>query len=460
MSPAAEKKVQTRERRSNAISAFHGTLENLLAQAEGGLKQAVRTMSQCAYDDILYAAGALSGIRGAAVVVHGCAGCAAFALSSRFEGRRVYSTALDERDSILGGGDKLREAILSAVRAGAGVIFVLGSPVIAINNDEVEASIPELEDETGAKIIFVNADGFRSKVAATGFDAVSHSLLRGLVENSPGGAENFVNLISMSEKASDIARVVNMLKEFGAEANVLPLRSSVEAVRRAGAARASVAMNPGEGGYLAAGLEEKFGVRFIRAAAPVGMINTRDFVRAVSEALGAGEAGERYAASREAGLESVTGEKPLAGASVFLNMDLNLAAGFADMTEELGGVVAGVAVPYIDDGNKRLLSRFSDKRMAVIAGLGQPFEIANALSKIRPDFYAAPEGTAALAASGAALPVVLDRLVYFGYEGISAFADYIKRLRRVGVKKIFYADRHKKAWLAKSGNWHVKLEVR
>ena len=68
----------TREKRSGALSHYHGTLATLAADTAGEeIPQRVRTFTQAARDDILSAFAVLRGIQNAAIVVHGAAGCAA-----------------------------------------------------------------------------------------------------------------------------------------------------------------------------------------------------------------------------------------------------------------------------------------------------------------------------------------------------------------------------------------------
>ncbi|MDR1581114.1 MAG: nitrogenase component 1, partial [Synergistaceae bacterium] len=316
-----ERGALTRERRSGALSAFHGTLGGLKTLMSGEIRQTLRTMTQCAPDDIVYAARVLAGIEGAAVIVHGGAGCAASALFVADAAGGLFSTNLDERDSILGGDEKLREAISRAAEGGASAVFVLGTPVTAINNDDVNSVISEFDDAPGVKVIYANTDGFKSKTPVTGYDIASHCLLRGLVDRAPVERGRFINLITMSESPADVLSMLGILEDLGISVNVLPRYSSVVSVKRASRAVASVALNGGEGEYLAGGLEESFGVRSVRADSPIGIKAVEHFVRAAAGALGVGEEAERYIAARRGTALDAAAKAPLGGCGVFLNMD-------------------------------------------------------------------------------------------------------------------------------------------
>jgi nitrogenase molybdenum-iron protein alpha chain len=464
MSLISETKALTRERRSGALCGYNGPLEGLITAVSGDVKQTVRTFSQSAPDEIIYALRVLCGVEDSAIVVHGGVGCAAAAEPGG--GVRVYSTNLDERDTILGGDDELRAAITRACAERAPrAVFVVGTPVIAINNDDTRSIIMELEDELGVKIVFVGTDGFKSKAAVTGYDVVSHALLRGLVESETQEAGEFVNVVSMSESAGDVAAAVHILDELGLVSNVIPRFSSVPAIARAGSAIATVALNGGEGEYLAIGLEESFGVRYIRTDTPIGAAAAERFVSAIARELSREEQAAEYV-RRFAESVPRAGEGDgqfLEGASFFLNMDLCAAAGFAELIGEFGGVVTGFAVPYVDSGNRSQLDRFADKKITAIVAGGQQFEIANALSKTRPDYFIGAEGNTSSALSMGVVPISLSRIPTFGLAGVEAFAGLMKKIKKIGgirstgeKNENYYRD----AWLRKSGNWYVKLEVR
>jgi nitrogenase molybdenum-iron protein alpha chain len=469
-----EKRVLTREKRSSALSHYHGTLGALNSLVrDGEAEQTIRTFSQCAPDEIVYALRALSGVEDAAIVAHGAAGCCASGLAFGENGKvRWYSTNLDEKDTILGGDEKLREALARArAEQDAKVIFVVGTPVIAINNDDVQSVILEFLDEPGAKIIFIPTDGFKSKAAVTGYDIVSHTLLRELVERSEGPKEDFVNLAVFSEDAKDAAVVVRILKALGIQHNTLPRFSSVDGIRKAGKARATVAFNSGEGSYLARGLEESFGVTYLQTCPPIGREATECFVRAIAGAFALEQRGEKYIASQRENISGFLDARPLMGKSVFLNCDLAAAESFSGLVRDFGGRIAGLAFPYVDaDGYSRgsletLYGLWGDVP-AVVAN-GQPFEIANALSKIQPDYYfSEEEGGKSLYVFAAQHGIVsLGPGVFsiYGYEGLRDFAAALQEAGarhsarvRAGFDEAFY----KENWLKKSGGWYVKREVR
>jgi len=96
-----------REKRSRAIAAFCGPIDSLRQEAEqGSPAQRVRTFSQDHPSDLQRALHLLQSIKGLAVVVHGPAGCASV-LHGVNSGTPWTVTAIDQRDSIMGGGQQI-----------------------------------------------------------------------------------------------------------------------------------------------------------------------------------------------------------------------------------------------------------------------------------------------------------------------------------------------------------------
>ncbi|MDR1462477.1 MAG: nitrogenase component 1 [Azoarcus sp.] len=512
MSFYEEKSALSREKRSGAISHYHGTLASLIADAAGDeIPQRIRTFTQATYDDILSALIALRGIRDAAIVVHGAAGCAAAACAlAQAGGARWYSVNLSERDSILGSEAPLREAILRAIAEGAAAVFVVGTPVVAINNDDVNAVLLALEKETAVPVLHVNTDGFRSKSPLSGFDAALHALLRlvdapgecgerdeygergerderddsareapdgshpfepdlskllflphetPLDEIKPdGAAQNFVNLLAVRDNVRNIAAIASIVDALGINWNLLPGLSSLENIRRAGQARATVSLNSDESEYLGLGLEAAFGTPYLRLPAPVGRAATRRLVAGLAEAFGLGDKADVWLRAQEAALQDVLSARPLAGKKIFLQMDMALVEGFSELIRDLGGELAGVALSSVDLNNRKHLARLEAAAdIPALVAVGQPFEVANVLAKTPVDYYIGPEQVAFAARFGVK-PISLRGAVYYGYEGMRAFAA------RIGGPHPDFRERvrgeYTESWLKKNGGWHVKREVR
>lgn len=471
MSFIEERKALTREKRLSTLSHYNGNLEQLSNDVKGTeIKQRIRTFSQCSNDEILFAFRALSKIEQSAIIVHGSLGCSASGIQwNQEKNLHWYSTNLNERDTILGGDEKLRKAVFRAYEEQKPkVIFIIGTPVVAINNDDVNAVIYELEDELDVKIISIYTDGFKSKSPVTGYDIVLHSLLRYIVDRTPkpeGKKENFINVVTLSENRADVVAVIKILKELEIPYQLLPQFSTIEEIERAGNARATITLNSDEGAYFAEELEEVFGVPYIRTQVPIGIRGTRKFIKKLAKALEIEKKAEEYIEKEEEEAQKVIGRTPLAGKTVFLDIDLAAAQGFIELVESLGGKTAGLAVTDVDLNNRDIIDRLdslTNVTPAVVAN-GQPFEKANILSKDKIDYYVGLEENVAFAAEQGSIPISLAHTAIHGFEGIKQFvgliekAEAAKEFRAYAIEKEAF---YKAAWLKKSSNWYVKQEVK
>ncbi|MEE3420258.1 MAG: nitrogenase component 1 [Lachnospiraceae bacterium] len=472
MSFKDERRALTREKRSSALSHYDGTIGQLINDTAGSeIRQRVRTFSQSSSDDIIYALRALGGIRDSAVIIHGAIGCAE---SGIFWGkdREIpwYSTNLDERDSIMGGDDKLQKAILRAYEeTSPAAIFIVGTPVVAINNDDVHSVILELEEELGIPLIAISTDGFKSKTPLSGLDIVSHALLRhviGPASEDPLKGDDSVNVISFLDSGENVLAVLRILRELGIKTRLLPQFASIEEIANAAKAKGSIVLNSDEGEYLALELEEVYGVPYIRTEAPVGIRGTKRFIQKIRKAFGIRGSLPQSLAHLESEAERYVNLKPLAGASVFLDLPLPLAPPFVEFVEQLGGDVGGLSVDTVDLSNRRMIEELDGlaHSLPVLVANGQPFEKANILSKNKMDYYFAVRDSGAFALAGGALPISLTGVGIYGFEGVRNIVTSIKRSEQAKLFGIHSGlteeTAYKPSWLRKSPNWYIKQEVK
>ena len=463
MSFLDERKALTREKRLSALSHFHGTLEGLIDETSGTeIKQRVRTLSQIHVDETIYAFNVLSKIEDAAIIVNGSVGCGNLGLSHADEGFGWYSTSLVERDTILGGDDKLREAVLRAnEEKHPKAIFIIGTPVVAINNDDINSVILELEDEVGVPIISIYTDGFKSKTPVTGYDIVTHSLLKYLLDKTPEEKEDFINVVSFSESVEDLGAVVESLKELKIDYHIIPSFSSIDDIKAASRAKATVVLNPEEGEYLAKELEEVFDVPYIASEAPIGFRGTKNFLLKLAAFLGIEDKAIEYVDEVEAELTKSLSKDVLDGKNIFVDASFSKIPALTRFFKYLGGTVVGIGSPFIDLENKKQLSKldFLSKGTTVVIGNGQYFEKANALTKTETDIYISEfEGSSFAADEGVAV-VATKNIATFGFKGVQVLHDTILKALRFSEVAALGESRYKATWKKKSGNWYVKQEV-
>ncbi len=463
MSFLDDRKALTREKRLSSLSHFHGTLEALIDETSGEeIKQRIRTFSQINDDETIYAFDVLSTIEDVAIIVNGSVGCGALGIA-RNENKKFswYSTNLVERDTILGGDDKLSEAILRAYEEKhPKAIFIVGTPVVAINNDDINSVILELEDEIGIPIISIYTDGFKTKTPVTGYDIVTHSLLKYVIAKNVDIKDDYINIISYSEDIEDVAAIAEIFKELNIKFQVLPRFSSVDEIRKASKARASVVLNPEEGEYLAKELEEVYNVPYIEADVPVGYRGTKNFLLKIAAFLNIEDEVVEYIDQVESELSQTVIKDVLKDKKIFVDASLSRVPAYARLFANLGGEVVGFSSSFVDLDNRKQLKKldFLPKTTVAIIGNGQQFEKANELSKNDIDIYFSEKSGSSFATDEGAVVISTKNKVTYGFKGVEVIVNTIKKVEGFQEKyrkKSSYRESFKK----RSGNWYVKQEV-
>ncbi|MDR1132063.1 MAG: nitrogenase component 1, partial [Oscillospiraceae bacterium] len=304
------KRPPIREKRIGGINAYYGKISDLIEEFEssGGV-QRVRTYTQTLEDELTYAIRALLTLRGGVLVVHGPRGCAMAvfaAVSVLGRGRtypclaRCYSTDLSEKDSIMGSEKKLRDAVRRACEEHRPKhIFILTTPVVAINNDDVISAAREMSEQLGVRILPVFTDGFKSRMPQTGSDYAFHAIfgmLRGARGGTaagkesgtaasggesriPAGAESWrVSVAAVNTSAEDMDELIRMLQEAGIEAEPF-FKAMNETDEKGGLvlpeAELFLCVGPEETGYFAECLNSDAAARALSVAPPVGLEGSR-----------------------------------------------------------------------------------------------------------------------------------------------------------------------------------------
>jgi nitrogenase molybdenum-iron protein alpha chain len=448
-----------REKRLQAIAAYCGTAEALLTEhADGQLLQRVRTFSQDTVSDILYAIDIISTLKGASVIVHGAAGCAT---------PHWTVTDLNERDSIMGSDAKLREAIRQVHKTeNPRLIFVISTPIVAINNDDIESVAEELKDELDIAIVPVYTDGFRSKIGITGYDAVSHAVIKHILPVRQEEKQDFANLIAFSENAEDIREITRLLQQIGITANLFPRYSSIEHIRQLTKAAFSVATNPDEGSYAGSILESQYNVPFIQAGIPVGIANTEAWVAKIGDFTAQKQQTEELIRAEKEHVSAWLEKHPSSKQKIVIDMAPALALGIADLLNELGHEVIGLKLSFLDLTHipqiERIKKRTPDFHLSV--GEGQLFEEENKMKKLHAGLYIGHGGDYSVAIRNGIPAINLENTPVFGFKGAFNLAMKINRTLSYPSFVRSLANAHTQpytdAWLRKNSNWYIKQEVK
>ncbi|MFW2486951.1 nitrogenase component 1 [Clostridium chromiireducens] len=458
-------KLQGREKRLSTLSAYLGTAHNLATEDQD--RQNIRTYSEATFDEVIYALKAVGDIEDSITVVHSPLGCGNAKLRFWADGSKSswYTTNLNERDTILGGDDKLRETILEAYKKHEPkIIFVVATPVVAINNDDISAVVSELEEELNTKIVPIFTDGFKSKAAINGYDLVLHAIGRYLVK---GDAEeeksNVLNLISLSENNEDIKEILLLLNELEIKTNIIPKFGTYEDIKNSSKAKVSIALNHDEGFFLGRGLEESYNVPYIKTNVPIGSKNTAEWLQLVAEVFNVQDKAEKIIERENLKKRKLIDKSPLSGLKIYIDLKTSKATSLVSLIKNLGGEVIGITIDEVDKVNKNKLEELKYD-LPVHVGSGQLFEIANILNKLKPDIYIGEAKKTAWVSKLGIIPISIGNVALYGFDGGKKLVDLInKSIKNRELIDSVTANsdlQYKDAWLKKSTNWYIKQEVK
>ena len=275
-------------------------------------------------------------------------------------------------------------------------------------------------------------EGFRSRVWATGFDAAYHGILRKIVKPARQKQPDLINIINFQGR--DV--FTDLLGKLGLRPNYIVPYTTIERLSRISEAAATLQICTTLGTYLAAGLEEHFGVPEIKAPLPYGVAGTDAYLRelgravhkeAAVEALIAAEK-ERIAPKLAALRQKLAGKKALIGAGNGHGHSI------LALIKELGMDLAGSCIWHhdlcFDNGDER-----SDDLKHVVSHYGnfplgvcnkQSFELVNLLKKKQPDIYITRH-SGTIWATKLGIPSILmgDEHFGLGYQGLLNYGELI-----------------------------------
>lgn len=476
--------VQIREIRINSITGYQGDAKELVETAECGLKDKERSFSQCLGCSTSKAACMTILIQDAAVISHGPVGCSSclheYAFTYRVNyplrgikhpiPRHIFSTNLKERDTVYGGNIKLANAIREVYeRTGANAIFVLTTCAAGIIGDDVESVCNEAEEELGIPVAAVFCEGFRSKVWTTGFDAAYHAIARKLIQKPLKRRDDMINVINFW--GSDIFSA--WFAPLGVKPNYITPYSTVNSLKHAGEAAATVQACSTLGSYLGAVLEQEFGVPEIPAAPPYGIAQTDRWFRALGKVLGKDKIAEKIIENKKKEylprIEAL--RERLSGKRAYVTAGAAHGHALLDVLGELGLKASGAAIFHHDSvydsgraENDLLAQRVSDYGNVPNFNVcnKQEFELVNALNRIRPDVLLARHGGMTLWGAKLGIPSLLigDEHYSMGYEGLVRYGErllevienneFVKNLEKHAVNP------YTKWWLEQPPNYFLK----
>lgn len=438
----------TRENRLGSITGYSGDLKDLVEQSRcGTLEDRERCFSQSSTCLSGCALGQLSGIRDIAIINHAPSGCTVTAAGVEVLNTQLATkigvvnhtvfvgTDMNERDTVFGATNGLREIVLETyLRYQPKAIFIGTSCVTGIIGEDVDSVVEELKEEIPVPIASVHCEGFKSRIWATGFDASDHAVLTSIVK-PPEKKNNIINFKNFFESARD--EITEIFANFGVEPLFLYQNSTVEQLSHISESLATVCICGTLGTYLGNGLEEKYGVPYIRTINPMGVTGFETWLREIGKVIGKSDEVEAYIKQeREIYLPKIEAvKKELKGIKAVLGMGPGYTFEVSRVLQELDMEVIWAAAWHYDkkyDNDKvppalDYLVENSPNNIKISIADQQNYEVLNILNTYKPDIYFSrhPGTTVWAIKQGISALYVADEYMIFGYRGTLNFAHSV-----------------------------------
>jgi len=379
-------------------------------------------------------------ISDAAVVNHGALGCAGDFANFNFINRagqsrrnrplrnaHLINTNIREDDIVFGGEAKLKDAVRGAKeRFSPRVIFITTSCASGIIGDDVSGIAEELELELGIPVVPVSCEGFRSQIWASGFDAAYHAILRRVVKPPRQKRSELVNVINFW--GEDV--FTELFGRLGLVPNYVVPFTTIDQLERLSEAVATIQVCPTLGTYLAAGLEQRYGVTEVKAPPPYGLAPTDRWLRELGQVTKREEEVEELIASERARIapELKYIKSRLSGLRGFIAAGAVHGHSIVAVLKELGIEVLGATVWHHDasfdhgdpsgDTLQKLVSDYGDVDFSVCDK--QSYEMVNLINRLRPDIFIVRHNGMSVWGAKLGIPTFLmgDEHFGIGYQGL------------------------------------------
>lgn len=436
----------TRENRLGSITGYCGSLRDLGKKTRcGGPGDRDRCFSQASLCNAACAMSQLSFITDAAVVHHSPSGCAVTAMSvsnskdqlaqklDLDNSRSCYvCTDMNDSDVVFGATENLKDVVREVFRRyNPSAIFVGASCVSGIIGEDLASVVSDLGDEIPVPIAPVHCEGFKTKIWASGFDAAFHAILTSVVKPAEKKS-NRVNVINFFGSARK--EITAIFAEFGVEPFFLTSNTSIEELSRLSESLATVSTCGTLGTYMGNGLEQQFGVPYVKSLQPHGIAGFESWLRGLGKVLRKESEVEAFLARERATylprIEKV--KEKLKGLRAVIGMGPGFNFNTSRALQELGIEIVHSAAWHFDrqydDGAIpeafEYLLEHSPNDFTLSVNDVQNFELINILHKTRPDIFFSRHTGSTVWAMKLGIPAicVFDEYAILGYRGQLNFA--------------------------------------
>jgi nitrogenase molybdenum-iron protein alpha chain len=391
--------------------------------------------------------GVVAHIRDVAMVCHAPIGCDAGMIGATLAARgtaaarkqepfdlHVMSVNLQEKDTIFGASDKLKKAIREAYkRFNPKAIMVSTSCASGIIGEDIESVTEEMEEELGIIVSAIYCEGFKSKIWSSGFDSVFHAILRKLVKPPKKKQEDLVNVFNF--EGTDTFSP--LLGRMNLRVNYLMALTDLAQLETISEAVCSTTICETLSLYVAAVLEEQYGVPEIKTASPYGIDWTDTWLRAIGKVTHREELAEKVIAEEKAKYESELQElrTKLQGKRLYVVSGDSFAHNLANIGKSLGLELAGATSLHHDlktdnpesvNTLNALIETNGDIPNFSVCNM-QPYQVIKILERLKPDLLVCRHMGLTGLGSKLGIPTLFegDANYSIGYEGVVKFGRRI-----------------------------------
>lgn len=402
--------AKNREDRPYALTDGGGCSSNLSNKFKKRcLKNADRTFAQATQCQETNSIAALLSMEDAAFVVHapnGCVGCVSFMNDNfkvgqfhrkieKIRNARYIVTNVDEKDVVLGGEKKVKEAVLELEnRYKPNIIFIFTSCASGIIGDDVDSVANTVQKEVNAIVVPIHCEGFKSKVPATGFDTVFKAIEKYIIKGEkPKKEKGLINVFATTSIGyKDQLEMENLLAVLGLHVNYIPFYSSVEKLKRIPAAEYSVAVCQVFADEFMEHLKEDYDIPYSKTGMPIGIRSTDEWFLSVARLVGKEDIALRYIEKEhERVLPQIAKIRDhIGGKRVFICAGTGRGIAAATLIEDFGMKLVGIQTPTYEEAlieNFEQLEEIHGGDFIIDIANMQPFEQSNLVNKLRPELF-------------------------------------------------------------------------
>ena len=441
----ATDEVEVRERRLQSILDYEGTAVDLARQSKTGkIRCPGRFYSQCGDCAEGCAETITCHILDTVVISHAPIGCSLGSINHFTLGKavsesrglprahkvRMISSNIEEKDTVYGASEKLRTAVREADRRyHPRAIFIQGSCASGIIGENIESIASELEAELGYPIVPVYCEGFKSRIWSSGFDAAFHGLLRKLIKAPRKKQRDLVNIFNF--EGSD--QFSTLFQQVGLRVNYLIPLASLEQVASLTEAACTAHICETLATYVAATLEEQYGIPEVKTPPPFGLDWTDAWLREIGRYTGKASEVERLIVKehRRIAPELEVLRKQLAGKRLYVLSGDSFAHNLANVAKDLGVEIAGFNTLHHDlhtdspaqaDTLQSLLQSQGDVPKVTVCNK-QPYKLLKVVARLQPDFLIVRHMNLTTLGTKLGIPSLFEGDANYstGYEGVIKF---------------------------------------